>query len=416
MSGRQLIVLSLVALTIGLLALLAQKEQGAQHAPQARTRLYPELESRLKEVTAIAIVPPGGPAIHVERAGREWKVRERDGYPADITRIRETLVRLARLETLEPKTRVPERYARLGVGAPDQTEGGGTEVRLMNKDGRVLADLIVGESADGGGYVRPQGEAQSWLVSEHIVLSPRPQDWLEKALLRTPLERIVQVVRHPPEGPAFTVRREAGEASAEGLVLAPVPPGRRPRPRELRRLASALSELSLTDVHSQSTDTVEDRPWDLSIYTTGEGLVVEAHTRTEDHKSYLRLSARLDASAGAAAEARARVEDEVTRLQRRFRGWTYEIPSYKASSLTLSLEALTEPEPQKPEHSSAPAPGAQASGSEAPARGPGAPTDSIPAPKPRADPQSAVRMAPPTAPPASPGPSAGHKPEPSVPQ
>ncbi len=421
MTGRQLIVLSLAALIVGLVALLAQREQGAEHAPQARTRLYPGLEARLNEVTAIAIVPPGGPAIHIEREGQDWKVRERWGYPADLSRIREALIKLARLERLEPKTRVPQRYARLGVQGPDENGGSGTEIRLMDKEGQVLTDLIIGKRAEGGGYVRPKDDAQSWLVAEHIVLATRPQDWLDKTLLQIPLERIGRVDRHPPGGPDFSVVHQAGKGSTDDLTLEPIPEGRRPRPRELRRLASALGELRLTDVHPESQDRADGMPWDLTTYTTRDGLIVEAHTRIVDRKARLRLSVHPDGAADATPEARDRLEKEATRLQKRFDGWTYEIPSYKATSLTLSLEAVTEPEQSETPKAAPPAsqgkameaqpgpekaqpPGTKAPAPETPVTGPASTAEGQPS-LPSA-PQTGEPAIPVAPPPPAPGPAA----------
>ena len=63
-----------------------------------------------------------------------WAVAEKDGYPADVEKVRQTLISLAEARIVEPKTANPDFYDRLGVEGVEDEAAGGLAVMLTGAD------------------------------------------------------------------------------------------------------------------------------------------------------------------------------------------------------------------------------------------------------------------------------------------
>src|SRR4029079_18862201 len=137
-----------------------------------------------------------------------------------------TLVGLAALQTIEPKTSRPEWLHYVGLDAPPA--GDGIAITVHDEKGRVLAALITGKSAEIGDtsgatglFVRRPDETQSWLVRS--VLDPRSSlsDWIEKSGMDVDRARIWEVDVTPATGSAFVVQRQ--KPSDPDFTLSPPP-------------------------------------------------------------------------------------------------------------------------------------------------------------------------------------------------
>lgn len=363
MNRRQLIFLGVAALLMVVLATFLSQRQAAQHAPAQRARLFPGLESALNTVTRVQIHGAGEAPFTIEREGGVWRIKEKANYPADFKRLKETLISLARLEGVEAMTRKPENYPRLGVADLDKAEGNTREIRVWaeGETETPLVSLLIGNTGpDGHSHVRKPGEAQSWLGSLRLDVPGRAQDWLDKELISLAVNRVQRVDLHPADGKAYSVIR----ADATGFRLEPLPEGRRARPAQLQRVASALSRLELSDVMADDQAPAGDARWSEAVFYTHDGLVVQVRSRKHDDKHYLRLATRFEPvpetqqAQGSSKQSQGdqakedsdpgTVRSEAERLQQRFEGRTFVVPGYAATPLGLSLEDLTEADKGEP--------------------------------------------------------------------
>ena len=106
MTNRTLIVLAGALVIFSALALVGQQRQ--QPAETGDTLFLPGLQDELDAVERLELVGAGEEVIAtLERGNTGWSVSERDGYPADLQKIRHTLLSLAEARILEPKTATP---------------------------------------------------------------------------------------------------------------------------------------------------------------------------------------------------------------------------------------------------------------------------------------------------------------------
>lgn len=333
MTRTHFILLLLAALVIGILALVMHQRDTDREFIETGQLLYPDLEMRLDDIGTITLLAPEGVEINVVGDDSGWGVRERGGYPANVNELRRILRELSDLRTIEEKTSQPAKYPRLGVQDPREPGATGYEIRLMDANGTTLVDLIVGDRAPTGGYVRKQDESRSWQVSHHIHLPDRIQDMLNKELLRIAPAEITRIQRLPVAGDAYTVERDP----EGGWILDPaVSTGGRIMDRELDRLAAALGHLDLSDVMTPDESPLTgDADADVTRYTLRSGRVIEARVLEQEEDRYLGLALTGGAESG--------TPGQVDELQNRFEGWVFRIPVFAATSLTLPLSAVIEP-------------------------------------------------------------------------
>ncbi len=363
MSGKQLIGLGVITAVVAVAALVVsgQRDMGGAGAQEL---LYPALDARLNNIVRVKVHTAGASPVTIERRRGTWMVADRDGYPADVSQLRDGLIALAQAKLVESKTRDPKHYAALGVQAIDEAQAGTQEIRVEGEDDAEFAHVIVGDTAPGGGsYVRRVGRVQSWLVSENIVFPATASDWLAKGLIDLQSEHIRRIEVQPAQGPAYTlVKSGPDDVSFE---LESERRGQQVSQNKIDLLATALEGLTLTDVLAEDQAPEGDIPWGLARFETFDGLVVETRTREVDGKDYLQLSARFDstraqadpgagedmqngkssASGSAVAErppgsAKEDVKARVQGLQRRFRGRVFLVSGGETSPLRYALSEL----------------------------------------------------------------------------
>jgi hypothetical protein len=317
--------------------------------------VYPQLEAALNDINHLSIQHYGESEVNIRRAGDHWAVVEKGGYKADVGLLGDALHGLAKLELIEAKTRNPENYAKLGVADLSSDASEATRIRLWNTDVQLLADILIGKTANNGGmYVRKSTDEQSWLTASKASFPSKTVDWLDKGLLNIKVKRIQRIEMKAENGSAYLITR-SNPAQAD-FELEPLPQGKRLKQTQVQRVAASLSNLSLSDVLPDDQVSGNDSSWQHSIFKTFDGLVIEARTRVLDEKHHLKLNIGFDAQwakqqgqgQGKSEEVaeqsvvKSDVELEASQLEDRFKNWTFIIPSYKASTLSLLYEELVD--------------------------------------------------------------------------
>lgn len=341
MSARTLAVLALLAAAA--VAAVTLTRTPAPPAPgadsDAAERFLPGLGQRLNDITAVRVRRAGGALVaRLERRAGAWVVASRHGYPADAAALRATLIGLAEARRLEPKTRRPEAYGRLGVTEVEAPGAEGVEIALEGIEPPLAVVIGKPSSGDvGGTYARIAGERRAWLVSGDLQRRARVGEWLDARLVDVPAEQVRRVRIEPVAGQPIRV----GRAGASGdFELEDVPAGRRPLSATVARsLARVVAGLELTDVRPAAA--APELPRVASArFETVSGLIIEIHAfagEGDDADRFVRLAAETTADAGAGAA------EQAAALNARFDGWVYEIPDYKFVNATQTLEGVLEP-------------------------------------------------------------------------
>jgi hypothetical protein len=240
---------------------------------------------------------------------------------------------LADLQLVEPKTREPSLYPRLGVEDPDK--GKSHLVIVTGKDGKTLAEVIVGEqrydrlgTGNNGVYVRKPGEAQSWLAAGSLDLDGDLASWIEKEIIDISEARIASVALVEADGTKLTMSRKT---ATDKFAVADLPAGAKLKNEDAAaQPARVLADLDLEDVAPAATMPIPATGVTKASLIGFDGLDVELSLFRHDNKDWVAIAAT--GSGKAAAEAK-KINDRVS-------GWRYRIPSFKANFLTIKLADL----------------------------------------------------------------------------
>jgi len=403
-------------------ALLAAWWISSRHAPvdesAAQNRaLLPGLREQLNDITAITLTSADNQVLATLKHGSEgWSIEQRSGYPADLPKLREFLLKLADATVLEQKTSNPKLYADLGV---EDVKGKDAKGILVSLEGlKQPVKLIVGNYNGGGGggtFVRREGEAQSLLVKGNISVEKTLAGWERHDLTDIAANRLKQVTITNPEGKTLKVYKEQpGDAN---FKVADVPKGREVSSDFVANAVGAtLSGLRSEDVFPAKEMPPPDKVYKAN-YAAFDGLNVGMVAWVKDGKDYAQLTASLDQvaaavrisadqtkaqaeydaavqaankklaeekpatgpTADAAAKAASDVakplavsdtakdrderlkalNDEVTALNKTFGGWTFVLPSFKFTNIDKTVDDMLKPlEQKKPDAKDAAKPGA----------------------------------------------------------
>ena len=403
-------------------ALLAAWWINSSHAPvnesaERSKALLPGLRERLNDITAITLTSADNQVLATFKHGSDgWSIEQKAGYPADVPKLREFLLKLADATVLEQKTSNPKLYGDLGV---EDVKGKDAKGILVSLEGlKEPVKLIVGNYNGGGGggtFVRREGEAQTLLVKGNLAVEKTVAGWERHELTDIAANRLKQVTIANPDGKTLKVYKEQpGDAN---FKVADVPKGREVSSDFVANAVGAtLSGLRSEDVFAAKEMTPPDKVYKVN-YAAFDGLNVGMVAWVKDGKDYAQLTASLDQVAaavhisadqtkaqadyeaavqaanknlaeekpatGPAAEATAKaasdvakplavsdaakdrderlkaLNDEVTALNKTFSGWTFVLPSFKFANIDKTVDDMLKPlEQKKPDAKDAAKPGA----------------------------------------------------------
>jgi hypothetical protein len=373
-------------------AMFVSKER-APESELAESALFPGLAEHINDVAHIEVKSKDQKTT-VRKDGERWVIEDRAGFPALFDKVKATVVAVADLEVLEPKTTNKELYPRLGVEGIDAEPSSSVLVQLADGQSKPLAALLVGKPRSGGSpgtYVRRPDEPQAWLVRGRVEVSADPVEWMERELLNIASERIREItIEKAGDKPVRVFKKEPKD---KDFVLADLPKGAKLKSQlTLNGLASALEQLRLDDVKKRSGF---ELPKGHTVTTLRgfDGLVAVVQSAVIDDKTHAIFDFSYDAAAAAEPEktppipgpppdqapaaapavalaekpagapeaptappdapkgevsapepAKPSVADEVATLNAKVAEWVYLLPSFKAKLLTEGLSDLTEPE------------------------------------------------------------------------
>lgn len=333
-----LILLAVTALAVGLAVVSSVGGPSAQSDPLVGMLVVPDLGGQLSSVDRVTMVR-GAQKVTLKRAANGWQDEDKGGWPADATRVRHLLLGLAELRYVEPKTREPKLYPRLGVEDAGKPDSKSTLVTVADANGKLLADIIAGNSkydelggGDDGLYLRKPGDVQSWLARGSLGLTGDNGVWLDKALFDVPAAAIKEAVFIAANAQAVAIVRAA---SGDKFRLAsPMPKGKKLKDGDpLAEPAGALASLELADVQPAAAFAWPTNGVAHARFTTFDGLTVTLDIVDRDKTSWVRIVAAGSGAAAAKAQA----------INAKVHGWLFVFPDYKTGLFKTTLAGLIEP-------------------------------------------------------------------------
>lgn len=336
-----IVLFALVAILIGLELADDSAEVSATGQP-----LFEDLRERINDVEQLAIDRPDAEQLVITKGDEGWVVENRNGYPADVAKVREILLALADADVLEEKTSNPERYAAIGVADPEAGDGAG--IRLTASGEAFEYAVIIGNENPGSGrYVRPAGEATSLLIDTNPAPPDDASGWLMRDLVDIETANVASVSITHADGE--TIRIEKAAAEDADFAVPGVPDGRElSYPTVANGIAGALNNLELEDVRRSFAA----EPIATTVFTTFDGLEVRVTSYgADDDANWIGIDAE---AAGAASTGEAGDETEsaapddlqerVEAIDSRTRERHFRIPGFKANLLKRRWEDILKAE------------------------------------------------------------------------
>lgn len=342
---RNLLVLALIAAVMVVLAIFALVHQSRQVAPHYTPRTFLQgLASKVRDVARIRLDSKSGAVDVMFKPDRGWIVASHDDYPASFEKVRETLVGLAAMQTIEPKTARPDWLHYLDLTPPPA--GDGIVITLEDGHGRSVASIITGKNEDigdpSGGvglFVRRANSNQSWLVRSVFTPKAVPADWLDKQVIDVDTSKIQEADINPLNGPSYELRRD--KPSDPDLKLVNLPKGREiSYPGAADGIAGTLANFAFDDVKPARDFDFSDGHAARLVARTFDGLVVTMQAIKQGQDYWATVSAD-------AATDKVNAQRQARTIDSRASGWAYKLPPYKGQQIMTTLESLLKPLPEK---------------------------------------------------------------------
>jgi len=255
---RNLMVLgALAALSVALAAIVLTLRAQEGRARFTPGEFLPGFAAQVKDAARIHIVSRDGAFDVTYLPAKGWVLPARGNYPADFEQVRHTLIGLAALEAVEPKTARADWLSYMGLDMPPK--GSGTAITVSDRAGKTLASVIAGNSAEldnaqgaTGLFVRHPGDNQSYLARSVYALHGNVADWLETGVMSIDAARLNTVTVTPASGAAFTVAREHPSDREFKLQGSPPPKGFAVNPASVNLIPQLITGFAFVDVRPAS--------------------------------------------------------------------------------------------------------------------------------------------------------------------
>ena len=278
------------------------KQQSSVINKQAGAYLFPGLEAKINNIAKIEVVK-GQDHVTIEHTDNSWQIAEKDQYPADLSKIKEVVLKIAAFTTVEPKTKLADNYGKLNVEDPTAENAKSVQVTLKDSAGNELASVIVGRTESGGftsvgqdkTYVRKAQDDQVWLVNGGLVVNEAPSNWVTEEILNIESSRVKKVAINRKNTKAVIIQKD--NPGNGDFVLSDLPKGKEPKSQaELSQVARSMERLRMLDVQKAEGFTFPDDKTITTELQTFDGLVITASTLKQSGNYLSKFSARFDAS------------------------------------------------------------------------------------------------------------------------
>lgn len=359
---------ALVAVLVGLIAVsfLMEPGRGGRNSEKAVELLSSVAPSSVKRI----VIENGDEIVTLAQSDGIWKIKEKNNYAADTSRISSLLLKMFSLKAGDRLATNESLLQELGI-ADKQS---GTRVSFWSDDASELKALLVSPVTEarkvgttltlGARYVRVDGSLDVYLVKDALDLPTSPAYWIRSGLLDISPDKVVSVSRSDGKGDFSLIFADGSEAKLEDLKA-----DEQLSDLTTSQLQSALENLKISDVEKRE---VPPEVSDTLVFSTKNGvsyttLVVSNEGKDETPERWISVSAALsdklsdtlpdklpDAVADGAKDVAAKADqtqvetnketksaaDEVRDFNGMTAGWYFKVPDYVATRLSIKRDGL----------------------------------------------------------------------------
>ena len=361
-------ILILAAVTAIVVGAVLSVDRESSTAARSGEIVFPGLLDQVNSVVRVRVTGNEG-KFTLTRDRDTWVVEEKERYAADPDRVHKLLLGAAGMKRVEPKTSNPELYPKLWLEDPSSKDAKSVRFVLENASDAELANWVLGDRRPSKSdasrtelYIRVVGDPLAWLVEGSVPGGQKIIDWLDRPVARIDRERLRAVEVVHVDGTVIAVNKSL-PADAD-FALRDIPADREADSQyRINDIGRFLEDLRFEDVApSSSLDFAGSLDKQVQA-TTFDGLRVHLATVMRDGEAWVQLRAEFDeglveksedAAEASKDEAGAAPEDtpgslrsadevraEAERLNARWKGWAYELPSFKRDYIAKRIDELT---------------------------------------------------------------------------
>ena len=364
--ARAVLILAVVTLIAVGGVLFVERESGTPE--RVDEFVFPALLEQVNSVARVRVTGREG-TFTLARDGERWVVEEKERYAADPDRMHRLLLGAAGMKRIEPKTSNPDLYPKLWIEDPTGEDAKSVRYVLDDSSGATLANWVLGDrrpsKADATRtelYIRVADDPLAWLVEGSVPGGPTIIDWLDRVVARIDRERLRAVEVVHADGEVVVVDKSL--PADNDFVLRDIPADREVDSQyRINDIGRFLEDLRFEDVAPSSSLDFAGSVDKRMQAATFDGLRVHIDTVMRDGDAWVQLRAEVDeglveasgddtdASEGDAdteskdALGALRPLDEVRaeseRMNARWKGWAYELPSFKRDYIAKRMDELT---------------------------------------------------------------------------
>lgn len=343
MTSKNLVILAGAAIVLGGVAYVTSSSKHMKAPSLVGRQILPAF--KLADVARVEI--GGDKKVVLAASDAGWKIESLYGYPADVAKIRENILKLQDLK--------------VGQVAHGKTIAKPVRVDLQNAAGKSLAALEMGDAHmskprgqaaqfGGGGY--PDGRYikfadKTVLVKETLdAFDGDPRKWADTRIASVPASDVA-AVSYAKDGTAVKLTRKDSTWTLEGLG-----PKEELDTSKTYSLDSALSYLDFTGVADPKLAAKDLGLTTGAVYTAtlknGQTYTATVGGVAKGTDRWVKLAASFKAAGTNAAE-NAKLEQAVKDFNAKVGAWTYSVSSYSADNFSKTRKDLVKAkeEPKK---------------------------------------------------------------------
>ncbi len=309
------------------------------------TLLLPELARQGDRIASLEL-RQGEKKLTLQRNGNDWRIAEREGFPANPDRIRALLIALSKTELVEPRTAVKDNWKLLELEDPAAKDAKSRAIRILDAKGAPLGDIVLGRArpdafgpGKGGIYVRRPAETQTWLAMGDAKGGLDLKDWIALTAFEIDTTTIAKItIEHPGDEPIVVDKGDGKEAKFK--LAKALPEGMKLKQGvTIDQIGGGFAAIELDDVRRLAATPTGDKVSVIKLEAEG-GPVVTFRLRKDGEATWLSLGATGE-SDGAKKKAEA--------INARAVGWEFKLPQWKVDQIGRRMADIIEKDEKKGE-------------------------------------------------------------------
>lgn len=360
---------------IGIILILAGIFYVSKNKPQAYNQASKKSGVNLVELSTGSIdsirITKGKIPLNLVQKENIWVVQEKENYPADSKKIADLVNRLRELKGDTFYSSDKTKWGNFQVLDPieNQSEEAGTKVELINKNGEIVASLIIGkvkESKENNEnayapprksiFARKTDSADVYLCNVIVTVDNAPSNWIEKELIDIKKNKIRVIdIKNNNKNPVHIAKNKPSDTP----ILSNILETHKPNNSSIENVFRAAESLRIESI--LTNDEIKDFKFVHSyVFKDFEGLIYELNfteaipEKSSQHcmqikasvdEEYLKESnnAEENTKEGFTKLSADQAQKQVKEFNEKHQKWNYLLASWVAKRFLKDMEELSEP-------------------------------------------------------------------------